>query len=130
MTGSIRVVRSVTGFLWLAQIVLGILFWTGHALGLVRLHMALGGLFVVALWLLAFLSGIAGAPRPQVALVVVLGALIALLGYTQVQLIPGAFHWVVRVVHLLLALVAMPLAGRLSMAARRPDTIPPHGLVA
>jgi len=124
------VVRSVTGFLWLTQLVLGILFWTGHALGLVQLHIAVGGLFVFALWLLAFLSGLAGAPRAQVALVVAVGGLIALVGYTQALLIPGTFHWVVRVVHLLLGLIAMPLAGRLSMAARRADTIPPHGLVA
>jgi hypothetical protein len=130
MTTSILVVRSAMRFLMLAQLVLGILFWTGHAMGLVQLHMAVGGLFVVGLWLLAFLTGIAGAPRLQVLLVVVLGALIALVGYTQVQLLPGAYHWVVRVVHLLLGLLAIPLAGRLSMAVRRPDTLPPHGLVA
>ncbi len=125
MIRSILVLRAVAGILWLAQLVMGILFWTGHALTLVQLHMSLGYLFVVALWALAFVCGRAGAPGSQVALVVVWGAIVVALGPTQVQLLPGPLHWIVRVVHLLVGLAAMPLAGRLSMMALR--SAPPHG---
>jgi hypothetical protein len=110
------VVRSITGVLWLAQLALGIVFWTGHALSLAQLHMGLGLLFVVALIVLAVLSARAGAPTPLVVTTIVLAAVILALGYAQVQILPGPYHWTVRVAHLLLGLIAMPLAGRLSMA--------------
>ena len=115
MLRSIVVVRSVAGFLWLAQLILGIAFWTGHAMGLVQLHMGIGILFVAALWVLALLAARAGAPRGLVALTVAWGALVLLLGMTQMQILPGPSHWIVRVVHLLVSLAAMPIAGRLTM---------------
>ena len=130
MTKSIVVTRGVTGFLWLAQLVLGILFWTGHALGLMQVHMAVGALFVIALWALAIVCARAGAPLSLVALVIALGAGIAWLGYAQVQLLPGEHHSVVRVVHLLLGVLAMPLAGRVSMVTHRPSPSSPVRLVA
>jgi len=117
MNRSLTVMRSITGVLWLAQLALGIVFWTGHALSLAQLHMGLGLLFVVALIVLAVLSARAGAPTPLVVATVVLAAAILALGYTQAQILPGPYHWTVRVAHLLLGLVAMPLAGRLAMAA-------------
>jgi len=117
MNRNLMVVRSIAGILWLVQLALGIVFWTGHALSLAQLHMGLGLLFVLALIVLATLAARAGAPTPLVAATVVLAAAILALGYTQVQILPGPNHWIVRVAHLLLGLAAMPLAGRLSMAA-------------
>jgi hypothetical protein len=116
MIRAILAVRSVAGVLWLVQLVLGVLFWTGHALGLVNVHMGLGFVFVLALWTLAFLCARAGAPRSLVAWLAVVGAVIPVLGMTQMQILPGPQHWIVRVVHLLVGIAAMPLAGRLSMA--------------
>jgi hypothetical protein len=116
MNRTIHVVRSIAGVLWLVQLALGIVFWTGHALSLAQLHMGLGLLFVLALVVLAVLSARAGAPTPLVVAAVVLSAAILALGYTQVQILPGPYHWTVRVAHLLLGLAAMPLAGRLSMS--------------
>ena len=130
MTKSILVARGLTGFLWLVQLVLGTVFWTGHAMGLVQLHMAVGTLFVVALITLAVLCARAGAPVAPAAALVVLGVLIAAVGMVQVQLLPGEYHWVVRVVHLLLGVAAMPMAGRLSMAARGPRPASPERLLA
>jgi len=118
MTRGIFVTRAVTGILFLAQLVLGILFWTGHALTLLQLHTSLGYLFVVSLWAHAIVCALAGAPKSQVALVILWGGFVAALGPTQVLLLPGPLHWIVRVVHLLVGLAAMALAGRLSMAAR------------
>ena len=41
------IARSLLSLFGIALVVLGILFWTGHALSLLPLHMLLGGLFVV-----------------------------------------------------------------------------------
>ncbi len=124
MTKSILVVRSMAGFLWLAQLVLGVAFWTGHGWALVPVHMALGVGFVLALWVLAALCARAGAPIGGAVLLMTWGAVVAGLGFTQSQLLTGSSHWVIRVIHLLLGLGAMPIAGRLSLATRRGEGPP------
>ena len=48
--------------IWLVQLVLGVLFWTGNALGLVDLHQLLGILLVLGLWTMAALAHRAGVP--------------------------------------------------------------------
>jgi hypothetical protein len=96
------------------QLILGIVFWTGNWAGLVPVHMIIGLLFVLALWAVA---GIAIARRRNSGLAVlafVLGLLIAWLGMTQRALLVGDLHWIVRVVHLLLGIAAMPIAERLA----------------
>lgn len=124
MSRAIVASRAVTGLLFLTQLVLGIVFWTGHAQSLVQLHMALGGLFVLSLWALAAICARAGAPRGAALLVAFMGAIVAWFGMVQMQLAPGANHWVIRLVHLLLGLAAMATGGRLSRlvppAARTP----------
>ena len=49
----------ITGVL---QLILGLLFWIGDALSLVPLHMLLGTLFVLGLWLLAVTAWQLGVP--------------------------------------------------------------------
>jgi hypothetical protein len=116
MNRGILITRAVAGLLFLVQLVLGVIFWTGRAVGLTGLHMLLGVLFVVALWTLALLCARAGAPRGLVASTVVWGAIVLLLGMTQAQILPGGLHWTVRVVHLLVGMAAMGFAGRLAMS--------------
>ena len=96
------------------QVILGIGFWTGHWPGLVNIHMLIGVLFVLSLW---GLSGIALSQRRAVGLAVfalLWGVVIAGLGMTQRDILVGDLHWVIRVVHLVVSLAAMPLAERLA----------------
>ena len=96
------------------QLILGIGFWTGHWANLVNLHMAIGMLYVLALWVVA---GIALARRRSSGLAVVAllwGILIAAIGMTQRGILVGDLHWVIRVVHLVVSLAAMPFAERLA----------------
>ena len=96
------------------QVILGIGFWTGHWPGLVNIHMLIGVLFVLSLW---GLSGIALSQRRAVGLAVfalLWGVVIAGLGMTQRDIVVGDLHWVIRVVHLVVSLAAMPLAERLA----------------
>jgi hypothetical protein len=119
MSRAIVVSRAVTGLLFLSQLVLGIAFWTGHAQSLVQLHMTLGGLFVLSLWALAALCARAGAPRAAALLTTFMGAIVTWFGLVQMQIVPGANHWMIRLVHLLLGLVAMASGGSLASQVPR-----------
>lgn len=120
MKKTILVFRAVMGLVGVTELVLGVLFWTGHALALVQLHMGLGMLFVLSLWTLAILCGVAGAPIGLVVTTVVWGLLIPALGYSQMQLMPGPNHWIIRVLHLLMVVIGMGLAGVLTRKVETP----------
>ena len=95
------------------QVILGIGFWTGHWANLVNAHMAIGALFVIALWVIA---GIAAAHRRAGSLVAfgfVWGVVVLALGMTQQRILIGDLHWVIRVLHLVVGIAAMPIAERL-----------------
>lgn len=108
--------RMLAMFMRLAmavQIVLGIAFWSGHWTGLVNAHMAVGTLFVLALWGIA---GIALAQRKAVGLAAfafLWGVVVFALGMTQQGILVGDLHWVIRVVHLVVGVAALPIAERL-----------------
>lgn len=114
MLRSIFALRAIAGILFLIQLVLGVVFWTGHALSLVPLHMLLGSLFVVTILTFAALTARAGAPRGPVLTLVIVGVITPIVGFAQMQLAPGASHWVIQVLHLLLGLIAMAIVGRLT----------------
>jgi hypothetical protein len=78
--------------------------------------MMLGALFVVALVTLAILCARAGAPRGLVILLLLCAAITPVLGFMQLQWMPGRFHWVIRVIHLLVGIGAMAIVGRIVMS--------------
>ena len=100
------------------QILLGLAFWTGNALGLVDLHQLLGILLVLALWTQAALAHRAGVPGGMVAGAAVLGLLVVIVGLTQRNLLPGSAHWVIQVIHLLLGIGLLGLAENLATRAK------------
>jgi len=111
-------VVRITG---LIQIILGVLFWTRNALALVPVHMLSGTILVLALWFLSF-QVIQSGSSPSLGYIgIVWGLLTVTLGMTQTQLLPGTYHWVIQVLHLLVGLGAMGLAdsSSRSIAARQ-----------
>jgi hypothetical protein len=114
MRNTAIVARLLVRLCGIALIILGILFWTGRALSLVSLHMLLGLVLVVALWVLAGVAARAGVPAGRVVFAAVLGLVVLALGMTQRQLLVGSAHWVIRVLHLLVGLWAMGLGERLA----------------
>ncbi|MGN6359492.1 MAG: hypothetical protein ACTHMJ_07850 [Thermomicrobiales bacterium] len=95
-------------------IALGLLFWTENALSLVPIHMLLGLVLVLSLWTLAGLAARAGVNPGLVALAIVWGLIVPVLGMTQASLLPGSLHWIVRIVHLLVGLAAIWQAENLA----------------
>src|SRR3984893_11949172 len=95
---------------WLARIsgvlllILGLLIWTEGAFNLIPIHMLLGLVLVLSLWVLAAVSTRAGVPTGLAVGVAVLAVVMLALGMTQAALLPGSLHWVIQVVHLLIGM--------------------------
>src|SRR5512137_1769566 len=89
------------------QIILGVLFWTGNALSLLPVHIFFGSLLVLSLWTLAILAARAGVKPGLVALALVWGLVVPILGLTQGQVLVGPSHWVIQVLHLLIGVGAI-----------------------
>src|SRR5262245_19007348 len=113
------IIQVLIRLLGLILIVLGLLFWTGNALTLIPVHMLLGMTLVLLLWTQAVLAARAGAGVSLVALGLVWGLLVVALGMMQNRLLPGEFHWVIKVLHLLVGIAAIGLADRLASRAKR-----------
>jgi hypothetical protein len=91
----------------LTAIILGLLFWTGNLLPMIPIHMLAGLTVVLSLWILAGLAARAGVHLGLVALAFVWGLIVPILGLTQNQLLPGSWHWVIQVIHLLVGIGAL-----------------------
>lgn len=110
--------------IFLVNLVLGILFWTGHeANSVVLIHMLLGIIFVVLLWLIGVFTALrTGSIGLQLATFVT-GLVIAIFGLAQRNILPGTNHGIIQVIHLLLALVGLGIAemcaGRVRRAAAK-----------
>jgi hypothetical protein len=113
---TLQMLIRITG---LIQIILGVIFWSGNALNLIPIHMLVGLVFVLALWVLAVLAARTGVNWGFVALAIVWGLIVPILGITQTQLLPGAAHWVIEVLHLLVGLVALGLSERLATMSKQ-----------
>jgi hypothetical protein len=103
----------------LIQLGLGLTFWSGNALNLIPIHMLVGSILVLAFWVLALLAGRMGVNRVAVAVAIVWGLIVPVLGITQMQLLPGELHWIIEVIHLLVGLIAIGLSERLATMSRR-----------
>ena len=118
MRSTITAIQMGIRVLGVVQLVLGIIFWTGNALGLVDLHQLIGILLVLGLWTQAAMAHRAGVPGGLVAGAAVYGLLVPIVGLTQRDLFPGSAHWVIQVVHLLLGLGLLALAENLAQGAK------------
>ena len=98
------------------QLVLGALFWTGHAYTFLPLHIISGTVIVLTLWTVAVLALIAGIRRGLALFGLVWGFALPAFGMQQAAMLVGSMHWIVRVLHLLMGLAAMALAGTLGQA--------------
>ena len=122
MRNALMIVR-ITG---VAQLLLGVLIWMGQAGGLVPVHMLIGVIFVIGLWILGY-RGVAGGQAVMGALVLLWGAVVVAFGMVQAQIMPGPNHAVVQLAHVVMGLLGMGLAemlGKKLMAHLEPAS---HG---
>lgn len=100
------------------QVVLGILFWLGLSRG-VLLHIVIGITLVLALWMLGLLAARASVGIGPAVLALALGVFTIWFGINHPAMLPGPLHWLVRVAHLAVGIVAMATAHGLAQAIRR-----------
>ena len=113
------VLVNLVRLLGLILIGLGITFWSGHSLELIPVHMRMGEVLVLLLWILAGI-GVRAGVKPALSLVaIVYGVFVVGFGMRMGTFLPGSAHTVIRVLHLLLGLGAMGLAESLAAKIKR-----------
>jgi hypothetical protein len=107
MQVALRISQMLVRITGVLLLILGLLFWTGNVLNLIPLHMLIGLVLVLSLWLLSALAVQAGVPIGLAAGAAALALITLLLGVTQTGLLPGPAHWVIQVLHLLLGIATV-----------------------
>ena len=107
------VLQNLIRLIGVILIVLGIRFWMHRALGFIGIHMRLGELLVVLLWVLAWIALRAGVRQQLVLASILYGFVAFLFAVNMGRLLPGRAHEVIRVVHLFLGLGAIGFAESL-----------------
>jgi len=115
----IRYASAVVTLAGLLALASGLAFWFGAALGLVSMHMLLGLLTVAGLWTI----GIEQARSPGgssilAAVALILGALTIYIGMNQAAMLPGEYHRLVQIGHLILGILCIGL-GHMAAARQR-----------
>jgi hypothetical protein len=95
------------------QLVVGAALWSGRWYAILDLHRTVGVLFVIALFIVAGTALAAGRSVALAGFTIVWGLALAGMGFSQAAMMPGDNHWVIRVVHLAMGLLALPMAERL-----------------
>jgi hypothetical protein len=113
MALSTVILRWVIRLAFLAGLLLGIVLWLGHGYSLLRLHMWLG--FIVAFALLGIvILNLLARVKPALPVISLLWAVaLPVIGIAQLHMMPGADHWIIQVIHLVLGLGAIGLGEAL-----------------
>jgi len=119
---SINILRWILRFGFLASLGIGVALWGGHAYNYLQLHMWIG--FIITFALLALVAlALLSRMRPILPLLALVWAvLLPAIGIGQLKMMPGANHWVMRVLHLIIGVGAIGFGEVLSKKMLRNDT--------
>lgn len=109
MRTTVTVLLMLGRLLGVLQIIGGVAIWVGMPPWVTQAHMGLGSLFVLVLWIVGVVALFALPARALSLFTLLWGALVLWLGMAQMSILPGTAHWVIRVVHLLVGLIAIGL---------------------
>ena len=110
-------VVRITGIL---ALILGLLIWTESGLrSLVPIHMLIGVVLVLGLWLLAATAWQIGVPPGLAVGAAILGLIALVLGLTQTSLLQDSTHWIVQVLHLIVGMAAVGIGEMIGGRVRR-----------
>jgi hypothetical protein len=101
------------------QVILGIIVWTGHGDSLIPIHIAVGLLLVVDLWVAVALGLRSRAPVGLAILALVWSVGMPVFGLVQTNLLPGDAHVAIQVLHLVVGFVAVGLIEALARGGGR-----------
>jgi hypothetical protein len=121
----VRITVNVLRVAALLALILGILNWANHPLGSILIHMFLGFIVVLTLWILggAIVSSKGGTGLGIGAFV--LGLIVLLWGLFQTRILPepNSVHWIVQVIHLIIGLSAIGMGEAIAGRYRRQSQV-------
>ena len=118
----VRIANMALRGLFALNLILGLLFWFEIAKPdwLVLIHMLVGILFVATIWLLGLAQGLLkNGSLGLVGGTFAVGLIIALFGMAQSGLLQPSGHWIIQVIHLLLAIAGMGIGEACAARYRR-----------
>ena len=117
-------VQMVIRIFGLIQLVLGVILWTGNADALKMIHILVGSIFTIALFVVTYLAYRAGVSRPVVILAAVWALILPIWGLSQETIFPQSYVWISQVLHLLCGIGAIGLAEMMSAQVRKKSLAP------
>lgn len=102
----LRPAQMILRVIFIINLILGILFWTNHAVNIVWLHMLLGIVFVIALFYIGVVAAIRTGNIGLQMATWLLGLALAVVGLLQ----RNTLNTPIQILHLLLALAAIGVA--------------------
>jgi hypothetical protein len=118
MRSTLTILSMLARLIGVVQIVTGLSLWLGWLTNARTLHIALGSLLALVIWIIALLALFALSTRGVALFTLLWGALMLWLGMAQTGLLVGTGHWAVRLAHLLVGLAALGLAESLTKAVK------------
>ena len=115
-------VVRITGIL---QLVMGILIWMGGFPYLIPVHMLIGVVFVLAMWVLGFRAMSARVASGLAGVLIAWGAIVVAFGMTQAQLWPGPNHAAIQALHMVMGLMGMGLSDMVAKKMRIANEVAP-----
>ena len=106
----VRIVQWIAGIAGLGALILGLLFWIAQ-IDLINIHQLLGLTVALALLVLSIVMVATRGMRLLGAIGIVYAFILPVFGLTQSGILVGSTHWLIQVLHLLVGLGALALAG-------------------
>jgi hypothetical protein len=119
----VQVTRNVARVIAVVQVALGIFVWTGSGDSLIPLHIAVGSVLVIDLWVAIALGLRSGAPLGLAVLALVWSVGMPAFGLVQASLLQGDIHVVIQLLHLVVGLAAVGLVEALARRRRHAEEI-------
>ena len=122
MSRFVLILRWILRLALLVALIIGIALWTGHGYKYLSVHMWLGFIVTFDLLLLVILGFLSRLKFALLLIALVWAVALPFIGIAQLHLLPGANHWLVQALHLVLGLGAVGLgevlAGRMGRLNR------------
>lgn len=112
------ILQMLIRLLGLGLIGLGLMFWSGNSLQLIPVHMRLGEILIMLLWILCGIAMRAGISAPFVLGVILYGVFVIGFAMRMGSFMPEA-HELVRILHLVIGLVAIGAAEMVGAKIKR-----------
>jgi hypothetical protein len=119
MNTAIQVARAILVGSAALLLLLGLSIWIGGADQLIGIHADLGIVLVLSLWTIAAIAARSGVSIWLVVAAVAWSVGATTLAVFQDQLLVGDWHWVIQVLHLVIAMAMVAWGQILVIATRR-----------